>query len=237
MKKTTIIILFLCIGYNAYSQILISLLLGDKLNSDKLEFGIDGGLNFARISNLKPSSHLTTYNLGFYFDLTLKESLLLHTGVIVKSTQGADKLDPYPVDNPGINEVFSSGFVTRKINNFSVPVLLKYRFAGIAHFEAGPMLALRTTGYDIFNNSINEEEDLSYKVNIKDKYKRIDAGIMCGAGFKLSKVPKSSQIGIRYYYGLVDPLKNNTGKSQNFSSLYIFFSIPVGANKGDSKSE
>jgi hypothetical protein len=34
----------------ANSQVLISLLLGDKLNSEKLKFGLDGGVNFATIS-------------------------------------------------------------------------------------------------------------------------------------------------------------------------------------------
>jgi hypothetical protein len=91
------------------------------------------------------------------------------------------------------------------------------------------MLALRAKGYDEFKNTIADEEDLTYKLDVKDNYKRIDAGVMVGAGMKLSKIPKSAQIGVRYYYGLVDPLIENTGKSQNFSSLYLFFSIPIGA--------
>jgi hypothetical protein len=90
------------------------------------------------------------------------------------------------------------------------------------------MLALRTKGYDEFINTVKDKDDLTYKVDIKDNYKRIDAGIMAGVGMKLSKVPKSSQVGVRYYYGFVDPLKNNTGGAQYFSSLYLYFSIPIG---------
>jgi len=132
--------------------------------------------------------------------------------------------------------VFSTGHVTRKINNFSVPILLKYRFAERFHLEAGTMLALRTKGYDEFKNTIYEKDDASFKLDIKDNYKRIDAGIMVGAGIKLyKKIPKSSQLGIRYYYGLVDPLIDNPGKSQNFSSLYLYFSIPIGVSKAESK--
>ena len=58
------------------------------------------------------------------------------------------------------------------------------------HVEAGPMLALRAKGYDEFKTTVVDEDDISYKLDIKDNYKRIDAGIMCGAGMKLSKVPK-----------------------------------------------
>ena len=230
MKKGILIILVSFIGYSANSQVLISLLLGDVLNSEKIEFGLDGGVNFGNIANLETSKSLAMFNLGFYFDIKFKENLMLHTGVIVKSSQGADKLNIYPLDNPDLNSVFSTGYITRKINSFSVPILLKYRFATLFHIEAGPMLALRTKGYDEFKNTVVDEDDITYKLDIKDNYKRIDAGIMVGAGIKLSKIPKSSQIGIRYYYGLVDPLIDNPGESQNFSSLYLYFSIPIGTH-------
>lgn len=228
MKKYLLLLTFLSFGYVANSQILISLLLGDVLNSDKIEFGLDGGMNFGNIANLESGESLRMFNMGFYFDIKLKQQLMLHTGVLVKSNQGADKLNVYSLDNSNLDDVFASGYITRKISNFSVPIMLKYRFATLFHVEAGPMLALRTRGYDVFKTSVIDDDDASYKLDIKDNYKRIDAGIMCGVGMKLSKVPKSSQIGIRYYYGLVDPLKNNTGDPQNFSSLYLYVSIPIG---------
>jgi hypothetical protein len=236
MKKIFIIIIALILSYNAKGQVLISLLLGDVLNSDKIEFGLDGGVNYASIANLEPSKALALFNLGFYFDIKLKGNLMLHTGVLVKSNQGANKLSPYPLGNDSLDALFSTGYVTRRINNFSVPILLKYRFAGRFHIEAGPMLALRTKGFDEFKNSVYESDDATFKYDIKDNYKRIDAGIMVGAGIKLyKKIPKSSQLGVRYYYGLVDPLIDNTGKSQNFSSFYLYFSIPIGVNKAEAK--
>jgi len=38
---------------------------------------------------------------------------------------------------------------------------------------------------------------------------------------------------------LVDPLKDNAGKPQYFSSIYLYYSLPIGANpkpKPESKS-
>ena len=111
---------------------------------------------------------------------------------------------------------------------------LKYRFAGRFHLEAGPMLALRTKGYDEFKNTVVDEDDLTYSLAIQDNYKRVNTEIMVGAGIKLyKKIPKSSQIGVRYYHGLVDPLIGNTGDPQYFSSFYIYFSLPIGAQKAD----
>jgi hypothetical protein len=178
---------------------------------------------------------LPMFNLGFYFDIKLKNQWMVHTGVIVKSTQGADKLNTYPLGSEAMDTVFASGHVTRKINQFAVPIMIKYRFADYFHLEAGPMLSLRTKGYDYFKNKVKEEDDVIYKVDIGDNYKRIDAGIMVGAGFKISKIPKSTQFGVRYYYSFIDPVKDNTGKAQYFSSLYLYCSIPIGAHPKDEK--
>jgi hypothetical protein len=237
MKKQIMVIALLFLGFSVKSQILISLLFGEKLNSPNIEFGLDGGVNFGNIAHLDPGKYLPMFNIGFYFDFKLKNQLMIHTGVIVKSNQGAGSLDPYLLNNPSLDTVFADGIIDRKITNFSVPILLKYRFATFFHVEAGPMLALRTKGYDEFTNSIKDDNDLSYKLDIKDNYKRIDAGIMIGAGAKLSRQPKSSQTGIRFYYGLVDPLKENAGKPQYFSSIYLYYSLPIGANPDKKKPE
>ncbi len=237
MKKASLILLMLFTAYSVYSQVLITLLFGEKLNSPNIEFGLDGGVNYGNIANLESSKMLPMFNLGFYFDIKLKNQLMLHTGVIVKSNQGANKLDTYPLDNPSLDTAFTGGYVSRKVNQFSVPILLKYRFGNYFHVEAGPMLALRTKGYDTFKNSVKEDDDLSYKNDIADLYKRIDAGIMVGAGFKISKIPKTSQFGIRYYYSFVDPLKDNTGKPQYFSSLYLYCALPIGAHADKAKKE
>ena len=69
MKKYIISIFFLFFIYNLQSQVLIALLLGDKLNNGKMEFGLDGGLNFSSISELeanqmeKKSSNLPVFTL------------------------------------------------------------------------------------------------------------------------------------------------------------------------------
>ena len=49
MKKSVVIIVLLLFGYQANSQVLISLLFGDKLNSENIEFGLEGGFIFASL--------------------------------------------------------------------------------------------------------------------------------------------------------------------------------------------
>jgi len=57
--KTPPILVLLLNGINAQSQVLLSLIFGDKLNSDGLKFGLKGGTNFSNISNLEKDKALT----------------------------------------------------------------------------------------------------------------------------------------------------------------------------------
>ena len=49
MKFKITLAFFLFFGYALQSQVLIALLLGDELNTGKIEFGLDGGINYAAI--------------------------------------------------------------------------------------------------------------------------------------------------------------------------------------------
>ncbi len=84
MKKHVLFIALVFIGLTSQSQVLISLLLGDKLNSDALEFGLEGGLNYTGISGFESKSLSRNFNLGFYFDIRIKNQWYFDTGVSVK---------------------------------------------------------------------------------------------------------------------------------------------------------
>lgn len=233
MKKIILSIVILLIGAQMMQgQVLISLLLGDKLNSDKLKFGLDGGVNFSTISNINPSKYNAGFNLGFYFDILLKENKnwYLHTGVIVRSPMGANNLSPYSLNDPDLDTVFMSGFVDRQLRYFNVPLLVRYEFKQKIFVELGAMLGLLNQANDVFYNEINEKKDISYKNNILGNYKRFDVGIEAGIGYHLLK-GTGMNFGLRYYYGVMDILKNNPSKPQRNSSFYLYVSIPIGAGE------
>jgi hypothetical protein len=74
MKKSFGIIILLFASTTVQSQVLITLLLGDKLNAPGLEFGLETGVSWAGISNMESNNRLTAFNLGFYFDIKMKGS-------------------------------------------------------------------------------------------------------------------------------------------------------------------
>lgn len=214
-------------------QVLITLLLGDKLNSDKLEFGLAGGVDFLNMSNTPDAKMLTDWNLGFYFDFKLDQKLFLHTGVRVKSKMGTGSLEPYSLNNIVLDSAFYGGNVDRKINYFNVPVLIRYRLVDYLHVEGGIQLGLRYTAFDKFSNTIVDEDDLQFTNSIADDLARLDAGAQAGIGYKLKK-GTGMTISADYYYGFVDVNKVLEGSQLN-SAIYLDLSIPIGRAKAAKK--
>lgn len=217
------------------SQVLISLLLGDKLNTGKIEFGLDGGVNWLTLSNTPQAKHLFDWNLGFYFDFKMKNPhLFIHTGVLVKSKMGASGLSPYPLGNDTLDQVFMGGHVERKINYFNVPVMLRYRFNSFFHVEGGIQLGLRYTGYDVFYNEISKKDDLRYMNDVADNYTRIDAGTLVGIGHRFHR-GEGMILSLRFYNGFVDADRVAEG-NQYYSAIYLTGAIPIGKAKAERKA-
>ncbi|AWW32108.1 PorT family protein [Echinicola strongylocentroti] len=216
----------------AHGQVLISLLFGDKLNSDKIEFGLDGGIAFSQLHGPPSSDMANALHLGFYFDFYLKERLKLHTGVIVKSTMGAKALPSYPLGDDELDQLLTNATVRRKLGYFNIPALVKYQFKNSQFYvEAGPQLGWLHKGFDEFSDSILEDDDLLYERKIKNDFKRLDFGMTAGIGYRLMK-GHGMNLGIRYYLGMVDINKSMPNDHYN-RSLYLSVGIPIGAGKAE----
>ena len=228
MKKLLIAFALLFAGFTAQSQILISILLGDKLNLDKLEFGIDGGLNRSSIQGLDHANYVGRFNLGFYFDFHLKNPVwMVHTGVIVKSTMGAQNIAVYDLGNAELNAAFAGGSVDRRLNYFNVPILMKRQFKNHFYVEGGPMVGLMNKSVDVFTRNVVDSDDLNYTLKIRDRYHPLDAGMMAGIGYRLLG-GNGMNLGIRYYYGLVDITVDDSTPNQYNRSFYFTVGIPIG---------
>jgi hypothetical protein len=67
LLKVSLLFVFLVISSNLKAQVLISILLGDKLNTPNIEFGMIGGLNRSYLNDIAGSEGVNYFNLGFYF--------------------------------------------------------------------------------------------------------------------------------------------------------------------------
>jgi hypothetical protein len=232
-KKIVLLSLTVMFSASVNAQVLITLLLGDALNTPKIEFGLSGGLVHSTIGTIDNSEGMNTFDLGFYFHLQMKNNSYLSTGVHVKSTMGAEGMPVYELGDENFDAIYKDGTLTKKIPVFSLPILFHQRFNQRWYIEAGPQLGLIHKPVDIFEADKLDGE-LTFKLDVKDQYKHIDAGLLGGIGYKFNKQPKSMSAGISYYYGLVDVSNNPDYKIKN-SAIYVFMKIPIGVAPKESK--
>jgi len=214
------------------SQILISLLLGDKLNSPGLEFGIEGGMNSSLVSGFESKNFSNTFNMGFYFDITIKNQWSINTGLLVKSSLGLDMLTDDDMSKIGatvytnLDSEILEGSYRHKMSYFIVPALIKYHLKNRLYAEIGPQAGLMYKSWIEFSSKI-DDKDATIKEYNKDQINRLDFGFTGGIGYKLME--RGWTIGIKYYYGLIDVYKAIPGTKN--SSIYFKINIPVGAGK------
>ncbi|MEZ0183701.1 porin family protein [Flavobacterium oncorhynchi] len=230
MKKGLLLLAALLSMSQAKSQVLISLIFGDKLNSPFLEFGLEGGINLSTISDLDSSGSNPGFNLGFYFDLRSKQNpaWMINTGVIVKSPMGARHIPMYSLNDANLDNTFAGGTVNREIRYFNVPILIKYQFKNRIYLKTGPQFGLLAKAFDEFSKDVNKD-DVVYKKNIRDQIRVIDAGVALGAGYHMN-VGNGLNLTVQYYYGLV-PIMKGDGPNVYNRSLYITAGLPIGKGK------
>lgn len=230
MRNSTCLFLLicLCISWNSSSQVLIAAVFGDKLNSGGIEFGLEGGYNWSDISELDNGKRLSEFNLGFYFDIRLKDQWFLYTGVLVKGRLGAGELSTNDLSLLGITIQEESGTYSQKIGYFMVPALFKYRFKNRIYLEMGPQFGLRHKAFVEFRA---DEGDIDTRIrqNNKDAINRFGAGFTFGTGFRLSNKAAAITLGLKYYYGLTNVYKDISGPKN--SSLFLKCNIPIGVKK------
>jgi hypothetical protein len=235
MKKLCLIFILGVCSSQLHSQVLISLLFGDKLNSEGVEFGLDGGLNFSKISGFEGDDFMRTFNLGFYFDFQLKKSpWSLRTGVMVKSSRGVDGLstnDLLKIDSSF--QFDGDGVYSQKLSYFDVPMMIKYKLKNNFYAEVGGQICLLNKGSIVYEEKEGNRTELIETEN-RDLLNRIDAGFLGGVGYKFRK-GKGLTLGVWYYQGLTNVYKAMPGNTN--SALTFKILIPVGAGKKKKKDK
>lgn len=231
MKWIFTLALFIFSYSAANSQVLISLLLGDMLNTGKIEFGLTGGVNSARIGKFESNSFYTTWNLGFYFNVRTKEDArwLAVAEVLVKSAVGSGKLTQNDLNFLGIDtdEIGSEGEYRQRINYFYVPLMIRYFAIGRFYLEGGWQIGLRNKAFVEYKADIDNKETVIQVDNRKD-INNFDVGVVGGLGYRIAN-KNGMNLGARYYQGFTSVYKMDQGYLN--SSFYVYINIPIGKGK------
>lgn len=235
MKKLVVIILLaVCFAPAAQGQVLMALLFGDKLNSERLSFGLNLGMNSTILTNIDEAKFDHNFTLGLYFDIKLKKNPAwsIHPGVDIKNNFGARHIFPYEVGDPSLDTLLSQSLVTRKFNMIYTFATMRYTTRCGFGFEGGTQIGLLVKAFDHFERSkiAGSNDKFTYSIKNPKKYQRIDVAFRGGVFYKIPK-GRGVFINLNCQYGMIDMPKNNTGDPMRNLGIQWAVSIPVGVKK------
>ncbi len=156
---------------------------------------------------------------------------------MVKSGNYLKGIDPYPLDDENLDELFVDATVRRELRYIQVPIMLKYDLGKGFGLAAGVSPALRSKkSADFFLDEVNRKNDLTFERRIDDEYTRLDFGLVGNFSWR-PKIDAGVTIIARYTLGLVDVLKDNPGDPRRNRAFAVGALIPVGVAKAQEKRE
>ncbi len=234
MKGLLALLLLIILAAPAKSQVLMSILFGDKLNSKELSFGLHANYSWNTLAATNNEKALTSFNFGLFFTYHFNEHWHANLEMLAKYKRGAGGLPVYDLQNDSLNNLFKTGSVERQISYVSLPMTIQYMFDPGIYIELGPQFSLRTKAKDIFSTDRSEGE-LKLERDVEDNINRWDFGWLGGVGYKLGKA-RLVAVGIRYFGGFSDVVKNEPGKQLN-QQWGFYTNIPIGVKKAEARRQ
>jgi hypothetical protein len=228
MKKIIALTVLFLISVTIHSQVLISILFGDKLNTDKLTFGLALSNAWNSLSGYSKVDAQSNFNLGIFLTLKLKQRLFIQFDALAKYKSGAKGLPVYSLNDPLLDSMYQYGSLQRSINCLALITTLQYRFWKSLNVELGPHVSLRLKTIDVFSAD-HEEGKLQFEKEVSDATTRFDFGATGGISWQFNK-GTGVKAGVRYYTGLVDMFPSDEGQNAT-RSFQINVYIPIGREK------
>lgn len=227
-KVLLLVLLCLCVQ-KSYSQFLIALVFGDKLNSGRAEFGLSLAAGFTSYSGVS-ATYRPSLCFGMYFSYKLNDKFSLEPRFYPKYNGGASSMtiglpEKYRTD------AWDTTAVKQKINYFALATMAGYKITDHLKVCLGPQVSMRTSIIDYYSS---DDKGNQLKLKEDDTRTRFDAGGTISLNYHFSKNGGVSIIA-EYYQGLVNI--NKAGGAAMHNSIFQFAAgIPVGAGKAKKKA-
>ncbi len=226
----------------ASGQAILIILFGDKLSTEKFQLGINADLTWSNLSGISDTKSRMSWSAGAYGEIKLGNHWRLQPELTIKTPAGAKNLtagapgNPFvPVGDSLVDAALATGTITRSTQYITVPLTLKY-VVGPLGFGAGAQIGFLTSGSDELQSDVLQGQ-LRLKESVTSTLNTVDAGLVFSLDFALApqKQMRSMRINVKYYLGLLDTVKNNSGDAVRNSILFVGLDIPVGG--GDAAAD
>ncbi len=212
MLKTILFSLLLTLGASAaHGQVLLGILFGDKLASEKFHIGLTAGANVSDISGVDDTKGKVGLVLGLLGEWKIADRLYLQPELLPFYYAGAKSMPPGGLDDiPELDPKVRDMTRQTVLKYFEIPILLKYALGnGRWHLGAGPQIGFLTSAEDVYD--VVTSYEITIKADRKDMLNSTDAGVTFVLEYKVRPDPFAMGVTARYYLGLTDIIKDNTG--------------------------
>jgi hypothetical protein len=164
--------------------------------AESLELGIKAGINISNLytTDTSVSDMIYGFNAGVYLKATLTKMIAIQPEFYV-STKGA---------SIRYNDLLLDGTARFNLTYLELPVLCEIQASQHIKFEFGPYISY-LVGAKVTNMVDINLFDFQKNVDV-NKFNRIDAGLIIGAGIVVHTVT----VGVRYAYGFATVGKTQT---------------------------
>ncbi len=228
------IVLLVPVAGNA--QALIALILGKKIETDRLKLGLFMAEQTAFILESGSYNPRIGFAIGAYTDIKLDKNgkWSLQNYLVFKSPKGATRLDVSKnalTDNTEILD--SSKYLRRDITYFSILPIVRYHFTPSWSLGLGPFVGFRMSSNDTYTiDGMQKGESLSYKMKIKDQTNIVDAGLALDVQYVFYK-GKGVQINFQYQQSFTNVYKKSSGLKGENMVFQIGAGIPIVKKSND----
>jgi hypothetical protein len=218
------------------AQVVIALLFGEKLSTEKFQLGINASFaasGFMGISN----KILPGWSLSIYGEIRFSKHFRLQPELALKYPGGARQMS---TDVPGysftsfgepeLDDVVEHGKVERSMRYLALPVYAKW-ILGPVGLGVGPQLGVMLTADDTVAQKDGKTK-ISLDRSVSHEIMRVDAGVALSADYAFSpqRELRSLRLRIKSYLGLVDTVRHGGGPAMRNWNLMVGLDIPIGGS-------
>ena len=169
----------------ARSQVLIGLLFGDKVSTEKFHLGLNVGVNVADLSGVDGTKARTGFTLGLLGEWRFADHWYLQPELVPFYAVGAKNLPPGELDIPELDPLVTDRSRMRRQNYFAIPVLVKYgALRDRLHLGIGGQVAFLTSAHDLYEGVV--ENEISIKEDLDGSLAGTDAGLLLHVEYKMA---------------------------------------------------
>jgi hypothetical protein len=213
----------------ARAQLLIGYLLGEKLTTPTLSFGLELGINFANLDGLDGAEGVTKPVFGLFADWRFSEHFHLGGAFLPLAGRGADGITPVPTGDPTIDAQTAGGTMARNLGYIEFPVLLRWAPKRETGFRigVGPSFGFITSANDRYEATTPSGAPYVLERDIGDEVPGLDLGLAADVEWRFEMIA----IGARYTHGLTDLRQEGTPDAVHTRTLTGTGRIYLGRQK------